>query len=280
MSQIRTLNPTNTIAYADFPPILTTAHGDLSDNNDGTYCYKQGYADGTSYFCYGSSISQIPASGITVVSVTPTCRTKGEGPTATAAGLQGGFISGGVFYNAFAGQGITIDSDPSVIAAHTGSTYSTNPNTSLAWTISDVNSLGWYAGAVNYARDGNIAKVTELHFTVVFTLISPTVTTNAATNTTTSTATLNGTINPSGATADFPVNYKFQYGLTNAYGLETGVVSGATGSADILASAAITGLVNNTTYHFRIVANNAETTVIGADRTFTTGTVDTIVIGF
>jgi phosphodiesterase/alkaline phosphatase D-like protein len=97
---------------------------------------------------------------------------------------------------------------------------------------------------------------------------APTATTQAATLVVTDGATLNGTVNANNAST----TATFEYGLTNAYGTtvtaDQSPVSGATNTA---VSKAITGLSNNTTYHYRVVALNAQGTTYGSDMTFNTG---------
>src|SRR5206468_10622337 len=94
---------------------------------------------------------------------------------------------------------------------------------------------------------------------------TPAVTTNPATNIASSSATLNGSVNPRGATT----SVYFQYGLTTSYGSTTATQT-KTGNTVQAASANISGLTANTTYHFRIVGHNGGGTSFGADRTFTT----------
>lgn len=106
---------------------------------------------------------------------------------------------------------------------------------------------------------------------VTFTLAAPVATTGSATNITPSSATLNATLNPSGANTHYPVSYKFQWGLTTSYGNETTLVADQVGSANIAVSANISGLVDNTTYHFRLQATNADNTINGLDSTFING---------
>lgn len=64
--------------------------------------------------------------------------------------------------------------------------------------------------------------------------------------------------------------YHFEYGTTAAYGEETEPGTLPAGFEAVLVSADISGLAPETTYHFRVVASNAEGEVQGADRTFTT----------
>jgi hypothetical protein len=80
-------------------------------------------------------------------------------------------------------------------------------------------------------------------------------------------AVLEGTIDPEGVDS----KYHFEYGLDQRYGSRTvGFVGVGSGSDPVAASAAITGLKPNTTYHFRIVGSNDSGSIAGADGTFTT----------
>jgi len=58
-----------------------------------------------------------------------------------------------------------------------------------------------------------------------------------------------------------------EYGLTNAYGSTQETVTGSPLADDGAISAVLTGLAQNTTYHYRVVATNSEGTTNGADQT-------------
>lgn len=101
---------------------------------------------------------------------------------------------------------------------------------------------------------------------------APTATTNAATLLTTTTATVNGTVSSNGTATVV----KFEYGLTNAYGgagspvtaAQSPLAANANGAA---VSVALASLTCNTTYHYRVTANNGVGgTINGSDMTFTT----------
>ncbi|MGA3086229.1 MAG: hypothetical protein ABSE95_15770 [Thermodesulfobacteriota bacterium] len=80
-------------------------------------------------------------------------------------------------------------------------------------------------------------------------------------------ATLNGTVNANNAST----TVTFQYGLTTAYGSTvTADQSPVTGTSDTAVSKGITGLSENTTYHYRAVGVNSVGTTNGEDMTFTT----------
>jgi hypothetical protein len=82
------------------------------------------------------------------------------------------------------------------------------------------------------------------------------------------TATLEAELNPHGAAT----RYRFEYGLTTAYGMSVPVPDGSVGSGDAEVSRedALSQLQPATTYHFRVVADNVLGIVEGPDREFTT----------
>jgi hypothetical protein len=93
-------------------------------------------------------------------------------------------------------------------------------------------------------------------------------TTEAPTNIKSKEATLNATVNPKG----LETTYQFEYGLTTAYGSKAPATPQAVGS-DFSAHAvsqSLASLTSGQTYHYRIVATNAEGTIYGEDKAFTT----------
>jgi hypothetical protein len=97
---------------------------------------------------------------------------------------------------------------------------------------------------------------------------TPTAETGTASSITTSSATLNGRVYPDDAEVTSCI---FEYGTTEAYGhTATCMPPPGSGEKYVPVSAAITGLSTKTTYHYRIVAGNAEGTNNGAPETFTT----------
>jgi hypothetical protein len=89
--------------------------------------------------------------------------------------------------------------------------------------------------------------------------------TNPATLIASFSATLNGSLNPHGLTT----TVYFQYGTTTGYGLTTAPQS-KSGNSYQNVTANISSLTATTTYHFRVIASNADGMRTGSDRTFTT----------
>ena len=95
---------------------------------------------------------------------------------------------------------------------------------------------------------------------------APAVTTGGAASIGETTATLGGTVNANGR----PTTVYFEYGQTTAYGTQTAVQPGGSGTTGQAVSASVSGLTPGTTYHFRLVGTSNAGTTFGADQTFTT----------
>jgi hypothetical protein len=94
----------------------------------------------------------------------------------------------------------------------------------------------------------------------------PSATTGAASSVTQSSATVGGTVDPQG----MATTYRFEYGTSSSYGLQTADVDAGSGTGAVDASANLTGLTSDTTYHYRLVATNAAGVARGSDRTLKT----------
>jgi hypothetical protein len=94
----------------------------------------------------------------------------------------------------------------------------------------------------------------------------PAVTTGAAANITPTTATLNGKVDPNGK----DTTYFFQFGTTVVYGSISAATAAGSGANPSNVSVPVSGFAPATTYHYRLVAQNADGTTTGADRTFKT----------
>ena len=95
---------------------------------------------------------------------------------------------------------------------------------------------------------------------------APVVTTGSAYWTYQTQALVQGTLNARNAAT----TYWFEYGSTAAYGSETGELPLDGGVKAVPVYGNIFGLSSQTTYHFRLVAQNDFGTTYGADRSFTT----------
>jgi len=95
--------------------------------------------------------------------------------------------------------------------------------------------------------------------------LPPEVTTTAASHVGETEATLNGTVNPKG----LDTHYHFEYGTTGWTSTPEG--DAGSGSSTLSESATVTGLVANTTYHYRLTAVNTQgATGAGTEGTFRT----------
>ena len=95
----------------------------------------------------------------------------------------------------------------------------------------------------------------------------PVVSTGAATAASEVAATVSGQVNPKG----LATTYHFDFGKTTSYGSSTrSTTLTSIASSAAAVSARITGLRPGTTYHYRVVAHNADGTTYGRDRAFKT----------
>ncbi|MBP6855543.1 MAG: hypothetical protein KBC26_01020 [Candidatus Pacebacteria bacterium] len=97
---------------------------------------------------------------------------------------------------------------------------------------------------------------------------APIVQTNSATNISQSYATLNGSVNPNNANT----NYWFEYGTNGNLGNSTVMQNAGSGNYSMNISQYLSGLMSNTTYYFRAVAQNQYGTSYGQILTFVTNT--------
>lgn len=95
---------------------------------------------------------------------------------------------------------------------------------------------------------------------------SPTVSTGSATTIRNTSAVLNGSVNPNGGST----HYWFVWGPTTAYGATSAHHSAGSGTRSVSVRVGIGSLLPGTRYHYRLIAQNASGTTMGADRTFRT----------
>jgi streptogramin lyase len=185
-----------------------------------------------------------------------------SGKTSTEATLDGSVNPNGYATEYYFEYGTTIKYDQSVpvpwkgIGSGTGYVFVSEkltglkPTTLYHYRLIAVNDYGFVAG-----KDKTFTTHTP-----------PVAITEPASGETGTGATLRGKINPNG----LGTGYQFEYGPTTAYGtaVPIPVGYGSAGTSLVEVSKAITGLVEGTTYHYRIKAYSEGGTTYGEDRTF------------
>ncbi len=117
--------------------------------------------------------------------------------------------------------------------------------------------IATYAGLTAYATLSVTGGVTGS---------APSAQTNSATGVSDTSATVNGWVNANGAAT----TYWFEYGTNYSMVSRTGNQSAGSGNSQISAMSFLSGLSQNTTYYFRVVAQNQFGTAYGATLSFTT----------
>ena len=170
-------------------------------------------------------------------------------------------------------SGLTHDGSPAgIVAATNGNLYFTESSgagelgqITTAGAITEF-TTGLSAAPYGITRgaDGNVWFTEPGGNRVGSLTVAPSAVTQPPLATSASTATLAGSVAPNSQ----PTTYDFQWGLTTAYGNTTTVSSAGSGAAAQTVTAAIGGLTNLATYHYRVVATNASGSTIGQDVTF------------
>lgn len=175
---------------------------------------------------------------------------------------------------------VTINSGESVSFKNTSGTAhgvtwtATSPSSCTEPVLNGTGSSGSFNGSCTFNSGGTFTFRCTVHPAMTGTVHvnggpeAPSVTTKAATNVSETGATLNGEVNPHGQAT----TYWFKHGTTAAYGEETPHESlGFLDETFHSKSATLSGLTKETTYHFKMVANNATGTTEGtSDFTFRT----------
>jgi streptogramin lyase len=170
-------------------------------------------------------------------------------------------------------SGLTHDAGPTEIVAGTdGSLYfseSSGPGgvgrITPAGVISEVRTgLSSAANGIAVGGDGNVWFTETSGNRAGRLTVAPVALTRAPLATSATAATLAGSVTPNAQAT----TYSFQWGTTTAYGNTTSVTAAGAGSTAQLVSAAISGLTNLATYHYRTVATNASGTTNGQDVQF------------
>jgi hypothetical protein len=266
-----TVNPNGAATAAYFQYGLTTNYGSFTVTNilpatnvtlsvsnvlsgltPGTTYYYQLVGNNSDATVFGAQ------SSFTTVTTTTVTTLPASSITATNAILNGTVNPNGAATTAYFQYGLT----PSY-----GSFSPTNilPATNVALSVSNLLS-GLTPGTTYYYQlVGSNSAGTVFGAQSSFTTLTvpiPTVTTLPANSTTPTSAILNGTVNPNGAAT----TAYFQYGLTTNYGSFTAATNLPGTNTTLSVSNLISGLVPDTVYHFRLVASNAFSTVLGLDQ--------------
>lgn len=96
--------------------------------------------------------------------------------------------------------------------------------------------------------------------------LAPAAVTGTTTGVTATSAVVEGAVNPEGQAT----TYWFEYGPTSAYGAQTAPRSTGSGTAVQSAAASLAALEPGTTFHYRLVAENATGKTTAGDQTFST----------
>jgi len=183
--------------------------------------------------------------------------------TTTGATLNGSINANNASTTVSFEYGFTTSYGTSVTATQSPVTGTTE--TAVNYALIDLVPNTTYHFRVNGVNTAGTTNGTDMTFTTLAAV--PTATTTAATGITTSGATLNGSVNANNASTVVT----FEYGLTTSYGTSvTATQSPVTGTSATAVSYDLTGLVPNTTYHFRVNGVNTAGTTNGTDLTFTT----------
>jgi len=121
--------------------------------------------------------------------------------------------------------------------------------------------------ASNSQGEGTGSGTGDKTFTTLTNATKPAVTLNEATPITGGFK-LSGTVNPNGA----ETHYKFEYGTTTASGASSPEETLATGTSAVPVSTELKSLLPNTTYHFRLVAENSAGPTQSEEKEFKTAT--------
>ena len=186
--------------------------------------------------------SKVYTGGLQVTSIAPSSGLASGGTAVTIKGS--GFLPGATVTIGSAATPVDVVSESEI----TATTAATAPG-SYEVVVSDSN--GTSANGPSYTY---------------YTSPPPTALTGVASSLSTTSATLNATVNPNGGNVS---ECKFEYGTTPSYGSSAPCTpSPGSGASAVAVSAALTGLAQNTSYHFRVVATNPAARATAATRHF------------
>ena len=236
---------------------------------------------------------QTGSNGSCAASISYICNARAgyDGPTG-AGSISGAVVAGAPGIGGPGASGSYAHAVSTTSATLAGGVYPNGKDTSYWWEYGTTTGYGQQtttadvgSGAAPVAVNGSLTALqpnTAYHYRLVaqnsfgtsygydytFTTPGPTPTVGglSATPTSTTAATLSGTVNPEGTAG---AGYYFDYGTTSAYGHSTALTS-VSGTSNVAASAAVTGLTPGTTYHYRLSVGPTGNYVRSADETFTT----------
>jgi hypothetical protein len=160
---------------------------------------------------------------------------------------------------------------PGVVSEAGGATCAVEPD--IGCTATDSFGEGTLSAGTGIAVDASdgevyVADASTGNVDTFVPGIIPDVETGDASEVTNTTAKLHGTVNPDGTAT----SYQFQYGTSTEYGSVSPASPASVGSDSTThtLTANLSALSPSTTYHYRIIASNAQGTNRGADATFRT----------
>jgi len=244
----------------------------VSPNQGGTSYAYLGLANSATYYwkvvaknASGSTTATgAPWNFVTVVAapVAPTLASPANGSTGqpTTLTLAWNAVSGATSYRLQVSTSSTFSTlalDDSTLTSPSRSVGSLANNTTYYWRVNGKNS----SGTGGWSATWNFVTIPSL----------PVVVTTAASSVASSSATANGTVNPNGAST----TAWFEWGTSSTlstYSSTTSQLIGS-GTAAVAVGASLTGLNPNTTYYFRIAAQNAGGTQRDGILSFTTAAI-------
>ena len=185
----------------------------------------------------------------------------------TASGVSALYGKVVVSASAFDSQCVALCAD-GTLAAWGSNTYGEiGDNTTTSRKVPVQVSAGALISGEQYGTLPGSSAATHWTLAVAAAPVAPSVTTQAATALAGTSAALNGTV----VAAYDSMAVSFDFGTTTSYGTHVAAApTPVTGGAATPVTAALTGLLPATTYHFRVNGTNSVTTLNGGDLSFTT----------
>lgn len=281
-----TVNPNTVITTASFDYGLTTSYGSTIAAIPGTvsgttpvgitavpanlhymttYHFRAHGIDPSGVHFYGQDMTfTTPPAPPTVVTLTAT------GVSATTATLNGTANANNSATNVFFEYGLTTSYGTQVVAspANLSDTTVTPESVNLASLLPNAT----YHYRILATNIAGTSYGNDMTFTTP--AIQANVVTNLATSIGSNSVQLNGTVTANNATT----TVTFEYGTTTSYGsLTNATPASVTGMTPTAVSASVSGLLINTTYHFRCVGANVAGTAYGQDQVFTTNCMEPVI---